>query len=337
MRRWLWCLALCAGCAAPGDLVFEKALVEFGPALRGVERYERIELINNGSWPVSLKEARSTNPNFWIVFPPKMKLSPHQPQLVTVRHLPPEDATEPEEADLELWTEEEIVATLHSSSLPVAPDCGLPEALDFGSLSLSETATFRVPLRNSTDYPSGAMVDDPYTTHDAFRVTAGWVPLAPGEEARLPISFTPWEARNYTAAVPIRPHPLCPVQLLRVLGEGSTHPLSVQPSTLGWFLPQGDSEVQAVTLVNRRTKPVQLSNVQVHEDATSLSVFQVTRFPVRVPAAQRDAFNQLMPGEATIEVSFTAQGPEARVGVLTIETDIAAQPELVVNLRGSGF
>lgn len=67
------------------------------------------------------------------------------------------------------------------------------------------------------------------------------------------------------------------------------------------------------------------------------SLFHVTRFPVRVPAAQRDAFNQLTPGEATIEVSFTAQGTDARVGVLSIETDVAAQPQLVVNLRGSGL
>lgn len=334
--RWL-CLTLCAGCAAPGDLVFEKESVDFGPALPGVERHERIELFNNGSWPVTLKEARSTNPNFAIVFPPKMKLSPHQSAIVTVRYLPPVDATEPEVGDLQLWTEDEHVAELHSSSVPVSPDCTLPDVLDFGALSLGETSTLELVLQNSTAYPSEAQVALPYITHAAFQLTTGWVPLAPGQEASVPFSFTPSAARTYWASVPIKRHPLCPEHVLNLQGEGAFRPFSVEPSTLGWLVATGESEVQSVTLINHRTQPVELTNVQAREPATPATVFHVTRFPVRVPAAQRDAFNQLIPGEATIEVAFTPQGEEPRAGFLTIETDLPAQPSLTVDLRGSGF
>jgi hypothetical protein len=329
-------VAIATGCAAPGDLVFSTELVDFGPALPGVERYERIDIFNRGTGTIALKEAKSTNPNFSIVFPPGMQLSSHQSAIVTVRHLPPADATAPEEADLHLWAAGEIVASLHSKSVPTTPDCALPELLDFGALPIAETGTLELSLQNSTTQASGALIERPYSTHIAFQLNAGWVPLQPGEEVRVPIHFTPGDVRSYTAALPIQRHPLCPVQLMRLLGEGVAISFEVQPGSLGWRVPLGQTEVQAVTLINRRTRPITLSNVQAREETFGDS-FHATRFPVRIPSAQRDVSNQLIPGQATIEVSFTPPDLSQRRGVLSIETDLPSEPALVVHLTGSGL
>lgn len=336
--RWTFTLmAICGGCAAQGDLVFAKELIDFGPALPGVERSEPVELINKSNATVVLAGGLTTNPDFRLDFPPRMTFSPQQRRTFTLRHTPPIDASDAQLADLQVWTDDGIVAALHASSLPASPDCTLPEQLDFGPLSIGETAMLELPLNNTTGWPSGALVEVPLVTHQAFELTPGWVPLAAGEEVKLPITFTPNEARVFTAALPIRQHPLCPVQLVRLQGEGSNEVFSVQPLALEWSVEVGHTEVQAVTLINRRLTPVTLSNVQVRDGELENSVFHATRIPLRVPGAQRDAFNRIVPGVGTLEVSFSPQSASFHSALLTMETDLPMRPTMLINLRGSGM
>jgi hypothetical protein len=286
-----------------------------------------VELINKGGATLVISGTTSTNPNFSFVVPPDLSLGPHESRGILLRHVPPLEATEPERAELEVWSGEEIVAALHASSLPTSPDCSVPPTLDFGPLALGETGTLELPLRNSTSRASGAFLEL-YTTHEAFETSPGWKPLESGESSAVAVTFTPRSERNYTASLFVKQHPLCQTQPVRLLGAGAGLVLTFEPEVMNWVLPVGRTEVQAVTLRNVRFAPIELSDVRA-----SLA-FDVIRFPLRVPPAQRSATGLVVPGEATVEIAFTAQTADPRAGQLVINTDVVAQPTIQVNRRG---
>src|SRR3954468_2404426 len=92
----LICMAFCAGCALPGDLAFSTGFVDFGPALPGIERTQRVELINRSRAPLRLVKTESSNPYFSLSLSLPMTLDPLEIRPLTLRHVPPEGATEPE-------------------------------------------------------------------------------------------------------------------------------------------------------------------------------------------------------------------------------------------------
>lgn len=328
-------VALCAGCAAQGDLVFSTELVDFGPALPGVERQQRVELINKRDARLVIAGAQSTNPNFSFVFTPGMTLSPLARRGLSVRHVPPVDATEPEVADLQVWTEDGLVAALRSSSQPTSPDCALPATLDFGPMTPGEERTLELALQNSTSRASGALVEL-FTTHGAFQTTLGWHPLEPGEVTLLPVRFTATHQRSYTASLNIKQHPLCPSQPVRLLGEVVGNVLLGTPGSMSWAVTVGQTEVQAMTLRNVRFTPITLSNLEIREGANVSAAFRITRFPLRVPAGERAADGTITPGEATVEIAFTPRAAETRLATLFMGTDLPVQSTLTINLHGLG-
>ena len=328
-------MALGAGCGQ-ADLAFATELLDLGPVRPGVERLRQIELINRSGATLTLAGAESNNPNFKLLFLPRMTFAPQQRRPLTVRHLAPEGTTEPQLAELRAWTDDGLVALAQAASQPTTPDCTLPTEVDFGSVPIGSTSTLELSLVNSTGAASGATVEAPLSTHEAFRIRSGWVPLQPGEEVLVPISFTPGFARAYAAAVPVRRHPLCETQLLRLLGIGVERALSTEPGAMSWSIDVGRSEVQVITLVNVLFSPVELTTVEVRQGSASNGAFRITRFPLRLPAAKRDGALRVIPGTATIEVAFSADAAGPSAGMLMIGTDVAAEALLGVPLHGFG-
>lgn len=328
--------ALCAGCGAQGELALSTGLVDFGLALPGVERQERIELINKRDATMVITGAQSTNPSFSFVFPPRMTLSPLQRRLITVRHVPPVDATEPQEADLQVWSEEGLVAAVHATSVPISPECALPSTLDFGPMTSGETRTLELSLRNSTGRASGAQVEL-LSTHPGFQTSVGWHSLGPGEVKPLTVTFSAVSQRGYTASLQIKLHPLCASQPVRLIGEVVGSVLTTERGSLNWAVTVGQTEVQAVRLRNVSFSPVELTNLQIREGALVSSAFRLARFPLRVPAGERGADGTISPGEATIELAYTPEGPEQRQATLFAGTDLVLQPTVTIALNGLGL
>ena len=96
----------------------------------------------------------------------------------------------------------------------------------------------------------------------------------------------------------------------------------------------GSTVTKVVTLQNKGSTPIELSNVETRE-ATSPPVFSVTRYPLRVPAAQSDGAGMLLPGEATVELSYHPTRTGQRAGTLTMDTDLPEQPSISIDVRGS--
>lgn len=328
--------AVCAGCEAADDLQLSTELVDFGAARPGATRQQQVRLSNVGKRRLHLGGTSSTNPAFTLLLPTETVLTPNESVRLTVQHAPPEGATEPLLARLVVWTDEGPRASLEASSLPTSPDCSLRDAVEFGPVQVGEVVTLELPLRNATALPAQAELGQVSGTLDAFVVEHGLRAIPAGGEVKVPITFHPRLTTEFAGALTLRPHLLCPTQRLSLVGTGVSRFLTTEPTALIWSTGLGLSEVQLVTLRNTTFTPVALFDVQAREGANPSQVFRALRFPLRIPPAVRDENGRLVPGEATLEVSFTPTEIGERMGLLSLSTELAAQPVLEVRLAGFG-
>jgi hypothetical protein len=329
-------MLLCAGCA-PVEFRFADERIDLGAVLAGELNLKQVELISRGEHPMKLAGTSSNNPGFALqLSPDTVLLAPNDISILTVNHTPPVDTMEQQSATLRAWTEDGLEATLEVTSQPVTPECDLPEAIEFGAVKVGESLTLELPLGNSTPLDSAAEVDPVVAQSGSYVAEFGRFAIHAGAERKLPITFQPRFTAEFTGALTVRRHLLCKPQRVALRGTGVTSFITPTQSALAWSTMVGSTETQLLVLENRALTPVGIFDVQVLEGTSPSQNFHVVRFPLRIPAAQRSELGQLMPGLATIEISFTALAMQNYSAELRLNTDLAAQPIANVVLFGTG-
>ncbi len=324
-----------SSCAQQGELVFSRQLVDFGAAVPGVERRERIELLNQTGATLVLTGASSTHPAFSLSFPPSMTFSPGETRELEVRYLP--SGTEPDAATLEVTTRlGNVTAALKAIGTPTTPDCALPGTLDFGLVSNGDSLSLEVVLQNSTALEGIAFVGPVEGVEPpAFSTTSGSFPLNAMNEHTAAFTFQPLESREYAATVRLRRHHLCAEQPLRLMGTGVASVLSWTPATASFgTVAVGTTARMTVVFTNLLFRPVRLSQFAVQEGASLSGVFSVMPSELSVPAATRGVDGTVISGMASVEVSFTPDQGGPCAAQLTARTELAGQPSISVALRG---
>jgi hypothetical protein len=240
---------------------------------------------------------------------------------------------------------------LELSGRAIRPECDVPTRLDFGPVargdSIALTETFKNPLPIGRSLRIGALQSA--QNPSVFSLTAdsprGEVVLAPAQEAELTFVFSPSEVRDYSATIRIQNDDQCPEMTMRLVGTGiDSAVLSATPSTVDFGYVQPITTVTTeLSFFNRGFKPVQLSDLATREANAPSLVYQVvaanpgdaTR--LTVPGAARDPVtNDVIPGVAKVTLSFrpTVLGP--RNATLVFVSDLRAQPNGAIPLRGFG-
>lgn len=239
---------------------------------------------------------------------------------------------------------------LELSGRAIRPECDVPARLDFGpvargdSVTLTETFKNQLPIGRTLRIGALQSSQNP----SVFSLTAdsprGEVVLAPAQEAELTFVFSPSEVRDYSATIRIQSDDQCPEMTTRLVGTGIDSVLSATPSTVDFGYVQPSTTVTTeLTFFNHGFKPVQLSGLATREGNAPSLVYQVvaanpgdaTR--LTVPRAARDPVtNDVIPGVAKVTLSFrpTVLGP--RNATLVFVSDLRAQPNGAIPLRGFG-
>lgn len=334
--RALVLLALCAGCNAPPELEFTTEHFDFGAVLPGALRQTQVKLRNQGNSRLHVAGTSSSNPAFSLVFPTKSFITPNEALMLSVQHVPPLGATEDETATLKVWTEEGAEATFEATSSPVSPDCTLPEKLEFGAVKRGQSLTLELPLANVTRRTATAEIGA-YVGPGGFVVEQGKLAMAPGDEVNVPITFLPGNiSKEFTGFIPIQPHQLCETRHLALFGTSVDRFISPEPTALNYSIGFSNTEAQRLTLRNFTLTPITIFRVEAREGTEPSQVFSVLRSPVKIPAGTRNNIFRLVPGEATVEVSFTPAAIQSYIGELVIDTDLVDQPRIEVQLVGAG-
>ena len=334
-----------AGCAAPGDLAISTDLVDFGPALPGVERTQTIDLINPGASALEVTEVRQTGGTavFSLPLPARLRLSPSQTRTVEVHYLPVASAAA-DEATFELITDVRgVTATVKARGLPTTPDCAGPAAFDFGAVARGDTFRLEASLANGTATEAIAFVgpiesqqgDGTYvfasgSPSGSFAVPAG----GPGVVA---IEFKPTEARDYIATVRMRRHQLCAEKPVRLIGTGVAAVLTWSPPLADFGSVSVGAEGRvSITFTNQMLRPVEISGLEAQEGGQASTSFRLAADHLTVPAGVRGGDSVILPGTAQLELIFAPGTVGPRAGQVSGQTALGSQPVVSVTLRGIG-
>lgn len=338
-----------SACTSPGDLSLSTELVDFGPALPGVERVESLELLNRGEAALVVTEVWRTSGSeaFTLPLPTPMTLSRAERRTVEVHYLPEPDAVAEDEATFVLTTDSpEVTATLKARGLPTTPDCALPALLDFGAVARGDSLSLEVSLTNATALEATAFADlaspaGPFSFASASPAQEFSLPA--GSTAAVVVVFAPTEAREYAATLRLRRHPLCADQPVRLVGSGVASVFAWTPATLDLgAVAVGATGRIDLTFHNTMFRTVELSDLAVHEGAQPSSTFRVSATGtadltrLTVPPGSRSPAGEIIPGTATVELTFSPTSIGPRAGQFVAHADLAFNPTLTAPVRGEG-
>lgn len=214
--------------------------------------------------------------------------------------------------------------TSPSDPMPARPDAGsgcptarlTPPAIDFGCQARGSVALIAFP---------DAGVEPGTFSDPAFRLTPAG------------LQFTPSEAREYVASIPLV-RDGCEVGLLPVIGTGVDAVLRWSPAIVDFgYVSPGITRRERVTFETCSTVPIELTNLATREGNSVTTVFGVDAgSTVVVPGATRAADGTLTLGELALEVTFTPAVLGPRAGQLVASTPVETQPMVSVALRAVG-
>lgn len=339
MRTFLaaWVLFSMA-CTPLGELSLEQSRIEFGPAVPGIV-WKKRTFVHSEHGELLILAARSSNPVFEVSFPEGVSLPARGSQELEVSYRPTPLIAEREEGTITLSTNvKELSATLEVVGFPTEVECSVPAIVDFGTVSRGDTARLTLQLENESNYRANAVVTG--TANPFFSVAPESVSLGAGETHAVIISFTPNNDALYMGTFGVRRHQqLCNEQLITLVGKGAVGTFSWAPATLDFGdVPVGTTARLTLTFTNLDFFPLTLGRLATREGTTASGLFSAPGGPSLVlPAATRNAAGELVPGVASLEVTFspTATGP--RAGQLEASViGSSLQPWMSVNLRGAG-
>jgi hypothetical protein len=332
------CLFL-AACASPGNLALSTNLVDFGPALPGVERVENLDLVNPGGSTLAVTDVRQTSGTavFSLVLPSRLTLSPSQTRSVEVHYLPV-DTGQADEATFELITDVPgVTATVTLRGQPTSPDCTLPDALDFGQVARGDTLRIETPFANTSAFAATAFAgpvesqEGPGTFTFASDSPAGSFTVPGTSTTVVAVLFTPAEARDYLATILMRRHQLCGAKPVRLIGMGVAAVLTWTPAMADFgSVAAGTVGRATITFSNQMFWPLEVTQLWV-DAPFLLPVDHLT-----VPAATRGGDGNIVVSTAQLEVTFSPVSTGPQVSQLRGVTNLSTQPAISANLRGVG-
>ena len=357
--RWQW--------ETPEGLQSDSStVIAFPDTDMGAHREQVVYVQNVGSAPFTMAELAkvsgsaitlglATEPNaaFEVKFDPAVVVGPSERTGITVYFNAP-ITPDPVQADyattVELRPHGAPAALISFSGRALAPECLVPEVIDFGSIPVRTYVDMRVSLRNTGMAPvtvtAGTFTGVPEQTFFMTGLTEGGsMQVAPGASPEALLTFRPNEVRDYAGEITFRRSAACPVRTAKVIGRGVkaclTWRASPSDDPLGSVLNFGNvfpSGVGPGTVVfeNNWTLGVQLA--QLH---TSDAVFLMTKptagTSILVPAATRDVTTAMFVASTEeVGLEFRPSALGARSGQLLAITSAARQPELAVNVHGYG-
>lgn len=217
-------------------------------------------------------------------------------------------------------------------------DCEAPGGIDFGVVVRGDSLTQSLTFTNSRPVETQLHVSDLVGEGFAFAngSSHGTFTLAAGAKREVSVAFAPTAARAYSGTLDLATERCGPMRV-RLSGHGVDSVLTWTPATVDFgYAPSGRTAVRDVTFENLGLKPVQLSSLGVFEGSSPSDVFRASVSALTVPPATRDAAQALVPGKATVRLSFAPTGSGARTATIRATTDIANPSSVVVPLRGVG-
>jgi hypothetical protein len=351
-----------------GGLNSESDTLDFGTVPMGKRVTATITISNAASGPLTLEAWQRVgdappvklgsalsdpNPVFGIEYELQEIKGGETLQLTAFFEPPTDQRTSVDhEAKLVLKTGNSTIDTVNFTlkGKAIRGECDLPDVIDFGAVARGDKFSFSQVLKNPRPIESLPRVDQIMSQagDSVFTFTPatprGEFTIAPGREKTVGIEFAPTEVRDYFATVRIRAADGCPDKPIRLIGTGVDQVLSWTPSVVQFgYVQPGLAISRDVTFSNQSFRDVVVSNLSPREGTVPSNIFRVTAAdmgdPTRitVPRATRNpTTNMIVPGTATVTVTFrpTVLGP--RSATLNGTPDIAAQNMIGVNLRGFG-
>ncbi|MFZ5440914.1 MAG: choice-of-anchor D domain-containing protein [Myxococcota bacterium] len=250
-------------------------------------------------------------------------------------------------ADVEPGVEESTI-TLRGKA--VSGECDLPASIDFGAVARGDSYTVEFPFTNQRPIDTTAYLGSIESQQgDGIFILS---PESPRGEFLLPanrtktasFTFKPTEARDYIASVRMRRAEGCPEKPVRLIGTGVDAVLKWAPQLVDFgYAPPGITVAGEVVFTNASLSDVTITGLATREGANPSNVFKVTDTgsadltKIVVPHGTRDMMtNQMVPGTATVKLSFKPLVLGPRQGQLLGNTTVVSQPSVAVTLRGVG-
>jgi hypothetical protein len=242
------------------------------------------------------------------------------------------------------------ISTITIKGDAVSGECALPDSIDFGAVARGDTFNVSQEFPNARPIDTVGFVGAIESQQGAgiFALTAD----SPRDTFNIPskksktvtITFAPTEARDYFATVTMRKADGCTDKRVRLVGTGVDQVLNWAPATVDFgYVTPGLTVANEVVFSNAGLKPVAMAMLNTFESTTPSSIFKVTAASTGdltklvVPAGTRDPVTKLMvPGTATVKLSFKPAVLGPKTGTLRAGTDLRNQSAVVVPLRGVG-
>ena len=212
-----------------------------------------------------------------------------------------------------------------------APAVCLPSNLVFGlgfkPTRLGQSTTASVVLTNCGTAPlslTSVVSSDPVFTVDTTLCAA---PVAPNATCSVPVTFTPVAAIQYNAQLTLTTNTPLVVTTLPVGGSGVVPVINISGSTT--FDP---------TLVGQAAPAHQIFIQNTGGAPLQIDLAHTTIAGADFSFTLTNCSAPLNPGDFCIlTLNFTPQGTGARNGTMTVASDDPANPQVVLNLSGTGI
>ena len=302
--------------------------------------------------PVTLGLFTEANSAFSVKWQASHVVNPTELEAVTVIFTPPVTA-DPLYADyssvIELRPQGAPAAQLTLTGRALAPECAVPEVIDFGSIPVRSYQDIAFSIRNVGMTPvtvsSSPVTGAPELT---FLVSglgeAGTLVVAPGQSPEALITFKPRDVGDFAGEVKLRRSASCPERTVELRGRAV-------PVCLSWKSYPSDDLGASLQFGNvfpgsagRGTVTFQNAcsfGVQVAQLRTSDAIFAITNTSLDltslvVPSAARDPSKVWVSGTGEIALEFRPTALGARAGQLMGSTSAAWQPDLTIDLKAFG-
>ncbi|HEX8440513.1 choice-of-anchor D domain-containing protein [Archangium sp.] len=347
--RWV-CVAACvlalsgSGCERPASQRAQSGLgaspekLEFGLSAVGVTKTMKVRLSNRGRAPFTVHGATASLPNVEVLPFDAFELKAGGERELEVRFTP--DVEGSVQGMLDVLTDadnvgQEGVARLGVDGRGVKAWVELnTSALDFGNVEMGNVELRELVVRNPSQVQSPVRVDMDGADADEFGSSEAGKPfmLAPGEERRVPLSFTPDRLGSAQAIARVAVCPTCEPTVVQLTGTGIAAQLEVTPLRVDFGrVSPGATAEERITVRNLGTEPMTYGGVKLLDNVSGA---------FRVVSAPSLAGNVLAAGaviELRVAFSPTASGP---VRAARLEVDVRPQgttkPGPKVALSGEG-
>ena len=312
--------------APPPSIVVAPTQIDFGTVLIGQSAERTATVRNQGTQALNVS-ARCSDPAFSVTGSSAFELATGASRELTVRFAPTAPGAQQASLTIECSdaTQPAVVVALSGAGLGVPSIALEPAQLDFGSVTLGESAERTVNVRNTGS--AELAVSAVRSSDAAFSVVGDTAfQLAPGVSQALTVRFSPAAVGEKQGTLTIESNDSAkPTANIAMSGTALGIPsITVEPMAIDFGkVTIGDPAERALTVRNSGTAVLVVSAVR--SSSPAFVAVGNTAFEL-APAATR-----------TLTLRFAPTSVGAQEATLTIESNDAKQPALAVTSSGTGL